>query len=90
MASTDVRAIRGIFAKYAEEKGLDITAINISALHQHSCVDTFGMNGDIVNALFTSCVKNILGIELPSGQNKDYMANLYEKTVNSMIEQSRT
>lgn len=86
MASTDVRAIRGIFAKYAEEKGLDITAINISALHQHSCVDTFGMNGDIVNALFTSCVKNILGIELPSGQNKDYMANLYEKTVNSMIE----
>lgn len=86
MASTDVRAIRAIFAKYAEEKGLDITAINISALHQHSCVDTFGMNGDIVSALFTSCVKNILGIELPSGQNKDYMANLYEKTVNSMIE----
>ena len=66
MASTDVRAIRGIFAKYAEEKGLDITAINISALHQHSCVDTFGMNGDIVNALFTSCVKIFSALSCPA------------------------
>lgn len=86
MANTDVRAIRKLFADYAEKEGLNITSVNISALHQHSCVDTFGMNGDIVSAVFTSCVRNILGLELPSGQNEDYMANLYEKTLNTMIE----
>lgn len=84
LASTDVRAIRKIFAEYAAEKNLNITSVNISALHQHSCVDTFGMNGDIVSAVFTSCVRNILGLELPSGQNEDYMANLYAKTVDTM------
>lgn len=86
LANTDVRAIRKIFAEYASANNLNITSVNISALHQHSCVDTFGMNGDIVSAVFTSCIRNILGLELPSGQNKDYMANLYEKTVNSMKE----
>ena len=83
MANTDIRAIREQFL--SQYKGdLEITAINISALHQHSCVDTFGMNGDIVSALFTSSFKNLLGLELPSGQNKEYMNNLYSKTVETM------
>ena len=86
MASSDVRAIRAKFAQYAEEKGLEITSINISALHQHSCVDTFGMNGDIVNALFTASIKNLFRQKMPGGQNPEYMKNLYNVTVNSMIE----
>ncbi len=86
LANPDVRIIRSKFAEYAKEKGLDITTVNISALHQHSCVDTFGMNGDIVDALFMSSIRTILGIELPGGQNKDYMENLYNKTVQTMIE----
>ncbi len=84
LASTDVRAIRGRFAQYAKEQNLNITSINISVLHQHSCVDTFGMNGDIVNALFTSSVRNLLRRKLPNGQNPEYMENLYNVTVNSM------
>ncbi len=83
MANTDVRAIRKQFLdQYKGEK--EITAINISALHQHSCVDTFGMNGDIVGALFLSSIRNILGLEVPSGQNKEFMENLYKVTVNAM------
>ncbi len=86
MSLTDVRGIRAQFQKYADEKGLDITAVNISALHQHSCVDTFGLNGNIVEALFLSSIRNIFGVELPNGQNKDFMENLYNKTVETMIE----
>lgn len=83
MANTDVRAIRKQFLdQYKGEK--EITAINISALHQHSCSDTFGMNGDIVGALFLSSIRSILGLELPSGQNEKFMEDLYKKTINCM------
>ncbi len=83
--NNEVRTIREKFQAYADSKGLEITSINISALHQHSCVDTFGLNGDIINALFTSSFRNLLGLELPSGKNTNYMENLYNVTVNSMI-----
>ncbi|MCQ2481820.1 MAG: hypothetical protein MJ121_06865, partial [Clostridia bacterium] len=73
LANTDVRAIRAIVAQWAEKNNVELTSINISTLHQHSCVDTFGLNGDIVSALFTSSIKNFLNIPMPSGQNKDYM-----------------
>ena len=86
LANNEVRIIREKFQAYADEKGYDITSINISALHQHSCVDTFGLNGDIVGALFTSSFKNLFGMELSSGKNKDFMENLYKVTVQSMID----
>lgn len=85
MSLTDVRGIREQFQAYADEKGLDITTINISALHQHSCVDTFGLNGSLIEALLLSSVRNILGLELPNGQNKSFMENLYNVTVETMI-----
>ena len=86
LANNEVRIIREKFQAYADEKGYDITSINISALHQHSCVDTFGLNGDIIGALFTSSFKNLFGMELSSGKNKNYMENLYKVTVQSMID----
>ncbi len=86
LANPDVKIIRNKFAQYAKEKNLDITTVNVSALHQHSCVDTFGMNGDIIDALFMSSIRTILGRDLPGGQNKDYMENLYKVTVQSMID----
>lgn len=84
LANTDVRAIRNEFQKYADENGLDITTVNISVLHQHSCVDTFGMNGDIVGALFLSSFRTVFNLGLPSGQNKEYMDNLYNVVIDSM------
>ena len=86
LANNEVRVIREKFQAYADSKGYNITSINISALHQHSCVDTLGLNGDIVGALFTSSVKNLFGMELASGKNKNYMENLYKVTVQSMAE----
>ncbi len=86
LANNEVKVIREKFQAYADSKGWDITSINISALHQHSCVDTFGLNGDIVGALFTSSIRNLLGLELPSGKNPEFMENLYEVSVQSMID----
>lgn len=85
MPLTAVREIRARFAEYAEKENLNITSVTVSALHQHSCIDTFGLNGDIVKALFTSSIRNLLGLELPNGQNKEFMENLYKVTVDSMI-----
>lgn len=85
LSSTDVRGIRAAFAQEAAKKNLDITAVNISTLHQHSCVDTFGLNGNLITALFTSCFRNLFGLELPNGQNKSFMENLYKVTVDSML-----
>lgn len=86
LANSNVQIIRERFQKYADEKGLEIVSVNVSTLHQHSCIDTFGMNGDILGALFLTPMKNLLGIEAPNGQNKEFMENLYSKTVDSMIE----
>ena len=86
LANNEVRKIREKFQAYADTQNWNITSINISALHQHSCVDTFGLNGDIIGALFTSSFKNLLGLELPSGKNPEFMENLYEVSVQSMID----
>ena len=86
MSSSDVRGIRAAFEEAIASRNLDINAVNISALHQHSAVDTFGLNGNLINALFTSSVRNMLGLELPNGQNKEFMDNLYKVTVQSMVD----
>lgn len=86
LANNEVRVIREKFQAVADTNGWDITSINISALHQHSCVDTFGLNGDIINAVFTSSFRNLFGLELPSGKNENYMENLYKVAVQSMVD----
>ncbi len=85
LANNEVRAIRKQFEAYAAEKNIEVTSINISTLHQHSCVDTFGMNGDLLGALFTSSFRNLFRMDLPSGKNESYMNNLRKVTVQSMI-----
>ncbi len=81
-ASSEVYKVRDMLADFAKEN--NVVSINISSLHQHSCVDTFGMNGDLVGTLFLSPVRNILGIENPSGQNEAFMNNLYEKVIGTV------
>lgn len=84
LANNEVRAIREMFQAVADANGWNITSINISSLHQHSCVDTLGLNGDLVGALFTSSIKNLLGIELSSGKTDSYMENFRAVAVKSM------
>lgn len=90
ISSTDVRGIRKELADFA--KANNIVGINISVLHQHSCVDTFGMNGDLVKMIFTNPalnrINNTFGTEykLLNGQNASFMKHLYDVTVDSVKE----
>lgn len=90
ISSTDVRGIRKELADFA--KANNIVGINISVLHQHSCVDTFGMNGDLVKMIFTNPalnrINNTFGTDykLLNGQNASFMKHLYDVTVESVKE----
>ncbi|MBR2957130.1 MAG: hypothetical protein IKC20_02655 [Clostridia bacterium] len=81
-ASSEVYKVRDMLSSFAKEN--NVVSINISSLHQHSCVDTFGMNGDLVGALFLSPIRNILGIPNPSGQNEAFMNNLYATVIGTV------
>ena len=90
ISSTDVRGIRKELADFA--KANNIVGINISVLHQHSCVDTFGMNGDLVKMIFTNPalnrINNTFGTnyKLLNCQNASFMKHLYAVTVESVKE----
>lgn len=88
ISNTDVAGIRAELADFA--KANDIVGINISVLHQHSCVDTFGMNGDLLKMVFTNPAANIANnlfgtdFKLLDGRNPEFMANLYKVTTDAV------
>ena len=75
-ASSEVYKVRDMLADFAEEN--NVVSINISSLHQHSCVDTFGMNGNIAQMVLLNPIKVWQGMETENGKNDAYMENLYE------------
>lgn len=77
----DVRQIRAMLSDFAKEN--DINSITVSVLHQHSAVDTLGMNGNIWEMALVNPVKVLFEKETKNGKNKAYMDNLYEKCVDS-------
>lgn len=84
IASTEVQKIRDMLADFAAQN--NIKSINLSALHQHSCVDTYGMNGDLIPAILLGGVRNLLGIKNPNGQNEEFMQHLYAMVQESVKE----
>lgn len=81
---TDVRKIRARLASFAQENG--INAINVSAVHQHSCIDTLGLGGDplrmlVGNALITEYQWNL---PIYNGKNTAFMENLFQVTADAV------
>ncbi len=79
ISATQVAEIRAKMADYCENN--NIVSLNISVLHQHSAVDTFGMNGSILKAL-----GNAGKADPVNGINDEYMANLYNKIAQTVEE----
>lgn len=88
LSSGDVQGIRATLADFAKEN--NIVGINLGVLHQHSCVDTFGMNGNILKMVFLnpfiSFSNNNFGTNYATinGQNKEFMEHLYKVTGDSI------
>ena len=89
LANNDVREIRARIAEFA--KANNIVSVNVAVLHQHSAVDTFGMNGDIIKAVFLNPLFNLINgvagktvIETHNGKNEEYQDNLFDVTVDTI------
>ncbi len=89
LANRDVREIRARIAEFAKKN--NIVSVNVAVLHQHSAVDTFGMNGDIVQAVFLNPLKNFINgiagkelLKLHNGKNEQFQNNLFDVTVDTI------
>ena len=83
----DVQEIRARMNECAKAEGYNIVSINVSALHQHSCIDTLGMNVPLLPALVFNTSNAMLGGILDSlkvTKNQQFMENLFAKTVDCM------
>ena len=87
IARGDVLKIRDRLYEFAEEN--NIISINISALHQHSLIDTLGMGVALVPALILNPGMSAVGMEKDnyiSGKNQQFMDNLYNVVTDTIVE----
>ena len=81
----DVQIIRERMEEFAAEN--NVVAINVSVLHQHSCIDTLGMNVPLAQALLFNTGNAAAGgilEDLKVEKNQEFMENLFSKTVLAM------
>ncbi len=81
----DVQIIRERMEEFAAKN--NVVAINVSVLHQHSCIDTLGMNVPLAQALLFNTGNSAAGgilEDLKVEKNQEFMENLYSKTVLAM------
>lgn len=86
-ARGDVEVIRGRLEEFA--KANNIISMNVSVLHQHSCIDTLGMNVPLLKALIANTgnagTGSVFGENLLDDymvtKNPEFMENLYTTTV---------
>lgn len=89
LANNDVREIRKRIDEFAKKN--NIVSVNVAVLHQHSAVDTFGMNGNIIQAVLLNPVINFINglagttvFELHNGKNDAFQSNLFDVTVDTI------
>lgn len=77
LCSGDILQIRELLNDFAQKN--NIVSINIGSLHQHSCIDTLGINGELLKALVQNpaTLAGISNADLHSGRNPAFMENLF-------------
>lgn len=83
LALSDVREIRTRLAAWAQEKG--INSITVSVLHQHSAIDTFGMNGNIIEMVLLNPFFTMMNWSPVNGKSAEYMENLFTQCTDSVM-----
>ncbi|MBR5409150.1 MAG: hypothetical protein IK104_00630 [Clostridia bacterium] len=84
-ARGDVLKLRGRVADFAERNG--VTAINVSVLHQHSCIDILGLSAPLLPALVKNPALSLFRSdgEGLSGKNAVFMENLFTVTADAIV-----
>ena len=75
LPNCDVKLMRAELKDYFEAN--NVKSFNVACLHQHSAVDTLGLNGSIASVLFVNPFLKLVGKNMKSGRNDGYMRNLY-------------
>lgn len=86
IARGDVLAIREKLADFAEEN--NIISINISVLHQHSCIDILGMGAPLIPAILKNPALSLIGGDIKDyvgGKSNEFMENLYDVVSGAVI-----
>ncbi len=87
IASGDVLEIRSRLADFAKENG--IISINVSVLHQHSCIDILGMGAPLLAAVALNPFMSLSGADKKSfvgGKTPEFMENLYSTVASTVTE----
>lgn len=87
LARGDVLEIRKLLDDFA--KANNVVSVNVSVLHQHSCIDILGMGAPLVPAVFTNPAYSLLNKdtdEFVGGKNPSFMKHLYEVTARTVTE----
>ncbi|MCH5198863.1 MAG: hypothetical protein J1E34_08160 [Oscillospiraceae bacterium] len=85
LARGDVLEIRSRLADFADEN--NISSINVSALHQHSCIDTLGLGAALLPVILRNPLSSLFYEKgMVSGVNKSFMEEIYSAVTASVIE----
>lgn len=82
LSLNDVREIRVRLTDWSKEN--NISSITVSVLHQHSAIDTFGMNGNIWQMALLNPLYTAFGAKTSNGKNEEYMENLFAKCIETI------
>ncbi len=86
IARGDVLAIREKLAEFAEEN--NIISINVSVLHQHSCIDILGMGAPLVPAILKNPALSLIGGNIEDyvgGKSVNFMNNMYNVVAEAVM-----
>ncbi|MBE6790528.1 MAG: hypothetical protein E7535_04980 [Ruminococcaceae bacterium] len=86
IARGDVLAIREKLADFAAEN--NIISINVSALHQHSCIDILGMGAPLVPAILKNPALSLIGGNIEDyvgGKSVRFMNNMYNVVADAVM-----
>lgn len=86
LARGDVLEIRERLADFAEEK--NIISINVSVLHQHSCIDILGMGAPLIPAILKNPALSLIGGDIKDyvgGKSNEFMENLYNVVADAVV-----
>ena len=90
VTSADTLAVRENVIKWADEQGVKIAALNLSATHSHSAIDAQGVATESIYKLLTAGFKNIFRIDkdkrLENAENfKKFYINAITEAVKEAI-----